>query len=94
MTDITSTQATIAQLFNLGLVAGSRADLAPLGAVKTALDAASQRWFQLGGALERGVDISVERFTQEVTAADADMADAAASALPAQAAKLIAAFTA
>lgn len=81
-------------LTGAAIVAGSRADLLPFGAAKEGLRAGAQRGHSLAQALQRGVELSVERFTEAVREIDADYADGGERALPAQADKLIAAFTA
>lgn len=81
-------------LTGAAIVAGARADLMPFGPAKTAMSAGAQRGHSLAQALERGMELSLERFTTAVTEIDADYADGGDRALPAQAAKLVAAFTA
>ena len=75
-------------------VAAARADLLPFGAAKEGLRAGAQRAHSLAQALQRGMDLGLERFTDAVREIDADYADGGEHALPAQADKLIAAFTA
>jgi hypothetical protein len=75
-------------------VAGARADFMPFGAARTAMSAGASRGHSLAQAIERGVEITPERFAQAVREIDADYADGGKSALPAQADKLIAAYAA
>lgn len=86
-------QATINALDGAGMVAGSRADLMPLGAERNAMSAAAQRWYSLSGALFRGQEFTPEQVTTIAAEVDAEMAGAGANRLPAQADKIVAAFT-
>lgn len=69
-------------LNHLSTTAASRANTLPLGCARLSLEAAAMYWGQLAAALDRGVEISAERFAEEVEKADNNNRDAGEYGLP------------
>ena len=94
MSDLTAAAHAASLLENVAAVAASRAETLPLGTERSGLVAAADRWTALAAAVTRGADLSANLFGSAVQIADADNATAGVYALPAQADRLLAAYTA
>lgn len=73
------------KIANYAAVAASRAETLPLGAERSALEAAGQRASAFAAAIERGSDFSAPRFAGIARLIDQEMADAGLYAIPPQA---------
>ena len=85
----------IMMLDGAGLVAGSRADIAPRGSQDQIwLGSCAQQWHTLAQALGRGVQLSPARFAADVEQIDGFMSEVSEERrMSAQAAKLIEVYT-